>query len=137
MEEHGYLDTLNELHLYALHFVFLPRICQSLLMFKKGWNSHKVRTTGKSPHQMFTTSRIYNLETIDDRYGIEEDGPLVYGSDSEGLQVPPVQVSLSDAAMDRISTVDPLAESDNLGLDILSESFASVDTVINNCFIKN
>ena len=32
MEEHGYLDPLNELHLFALHFVFIPRIELDVLL---------------------------------------------------------------------------------------------------------
>ena len=123
MEEHGYLDPLNELHLFALHFVFIPRIRRSLTIFKNGWNSHKVRTTGKSPQQMFTTSRIQHLTMgeVNDCYGIDEDGPIPAVDDSEGVAVPPVQVVLSQEVTDRLSSVDPLVNSASMGFNVYNE----------------
>ncbi|KAF6725981.1 hypothetical protein FQA47_015798, partial [Oryzias melastigma] len=33
MEEHGVLDSLNELHLFCLHFIYLPRIQKAVREF--------------------------------------------------------------------------------------------------------
>ena len=69
LEKHRFLDPINELHLYALQYVYIPRINRSLQMFKDRWNSHKLCTTGRSLQQMFATSRIEHLdemEQIDD-----------------------------------------------------------------------
>ena len=40
------LDSLDEVHLWALHYVYLPRINASLDEFKSQWNHHGLRTTG-------------------------------------------------------------------------------------------
>ena len=52
MEENHTLDPLNEVDLYCLHYVYLPRINQSLTEFKESWNEHAVSTEGNmTPHQ--------------------------------------------------------------------------------------
>lgn len=38
MESSGVLDPTNELHLFALHFVFVPRINENLKLFWEGHN---------------------------------------------------------------------------------------------------
>ena len=45
LQERMLLDPLNADHLFALHFVFLPRINASLSEFKQQWNDHGMRTT--------------------------------------------------------------------------------------------
>ena len=45
LQERMLLDPPNEEHLFALHFVFLPRINASLSEFKQQWNDHGMRTT--------------------------------------------------------------------------------------------
>lgn len=54
LEEHGYLDITNQLHLFALHYVYLPRINRHLELFKRGWDMHPLSTEGnKSPVQLW------------------------------------------------------------------------------------
>ena len=45
LQERMLLDPLHEEHLFALHFVFSPRINASLSEFKQQWNHHGMRTT--------------------------------------------------------------------------------------------
>ena len=82
------LDTLNDEHLYALHYVYLPHINQALDKFRDGWNSHPIRTAhNKSPHQIFTAGALLlqhsNLtaldffDTVDVTYGVDDDEGLV------------------------------------------------------------
>lgn len=40
MEEEGVLDPLNEVDVYCLHFVFLPRLQSTLNTFIESWNNH-------------------------------------------------------------------------------------------------
>ena len=44
LEENGYLDISNEIHLFCLHFVFLPRINRHLGLFQEGFDNHPLRT---------------------------------------------------------------------------------------------
>lgn len=119
LEGEGVLDHTNELDLFALHFVYLPRIRQALLVFKNGWNCHKLRTTGKSPQQMYASSMIRQMvsaDDIDEQYGVDEDGPVAVEIDM--VEVPPVEVQLEDDILHQLSRIDPCQPSDSLGVDI-------------------
>ncbi len=39
MENSGILDSSNEMHIFALHYVFLPRINRNLQMFQEAYNA--------------------------------------------------------------------------------------------------
>ena len=39
---HDLLDPINEKHMFALHYVFAPRINKALREFKNAWNHHGV-----------------------------------------------------------------------------------------------
>jgi hypothetical protein len=47
-EEQGILDPDNLLHLYTLQYLFLPRINESLELFRRAWNLHPLRTVKKT-----------------------------------------------------------------------------------------
>ncbi len=54
LEDSGRLDPLNDIHLFALHYVYLARINRTLKGFLDGWNHHSIRTARHlSPHQLF------------------------------------------------------------------------------------
>jgi len=36
LEARGMLDPINEIHLYAIHYVYLPRINHALVQFSEG-----------------------------------------------------------------------------------------------------
>ncbi|VDI67231.1 Hypothetical predicted protein [Mytilus galloprovincialis] len=53
LEKHHILDETSELHLWCLHYVFVPRIRTALRVFKEGWNNHSLTSPGgKSPKQL-------------------------------------------------------------------------------------
>ena len=54
MEQCGMLDPSNEVHLFALHYVYLPRINKNLQLFAEGHNRSPISTEhGKSPLQLW------------------------------------------------------------------------------------
>ena len=54
MEESGLLIPTEETHLFALHYVYLPRINKSLQQFVSGFNNSPISTEHfKSPLQMW------------------------------------------------------------------------------------
>ena len=86
MEGQGVLNPLSDIHLYALHCIFLPRINTALDMFRKGWNSHKIAGTGgKSPLQLYAkgmlTTKHSGLPALDYFNEVDSD----YGSSDEGF----------------------------------------------------
>ena len=85
LEACGFLVPDDQLDLYSLHYVYIPRINRSLSQFEECWNHHGIRTANsKSPHQLFTMGALQlqrsGLRALDffssiaEHYGIEEVG---------------------------------------------------------------
>ena len=63
LESQLLLDPLNDIHLFALHYVYLPRINHSLQVFTQGWNYHGIRTVNEcNLMEMFLTDMIHSQE---------------------------------------------------------------------------
>ncbi|XP_076858392.1 uncharacterized protein LOC143512217 isoform X1 [Brachyhypopomus gauderio] len=61
MEEERLVDCTDEMHLFCVHYVFLPRLKSDLECFLSSWNRHPIRTEGNlSPEQLW---HIGNLQT--------------------------------------------------------------------------
>ncbi|KAF3835796.1 hypothetical protein F7725_028354, partial [Dissostichus mawsoni] len=61
MEEQGILDSLNELHLFCLHYVYLPRLERAVTEFVNQWNNHGLSTQGgQTPLQLWHSGVIHN-----------------------------------------------------------------------------
>ena len=55
LEYQGSLNPVNEYHLFALQYVFLPWLNKYMDSFMKSWNNHSFYTEhGHSPNQLFT-----------------------------------------------------------------------------------
>ncbi|KAG9272109.1 hypothetical protein AMEX_G13061 [Astyanax mexicanus] len=58
LEDHSALHPDNELHLFALHWIFLPQIQRHIKSFRDAWNFHGLRTErGQSPQQIWRRYR--------------------------------------------------------------------------------
>lgn len=64
LEDQGLLDISNEMHLFALHYVYISRLNKHLEMFRAAWDMHPLSTEGnKLPVQLWISSqRSSNLE---------------------------------------------------------------------------
>lgn len=139
MEHHVLLDPLNELHLWALQYVYIPRINRSLEEFTNSWNNHPIRTAQhKSPLQLFVAGAILlqnsDLEgldfSVDDSYGIDPDGPIP-AVEGVHVQVPqsPLHFSERDVA-DLNRSVNPCSISDNYGMDLYERTLGIISNFV-------
>ena len=138
MEYNDLLDPVNEKHLFALHYVFLPRINKAIEDFRNAWNHHGVRTErGMTPNQLFTMGMLQLknsgltamdfFDIIDDNYGVEEDG-LVPEEDDEGVEVPRNTLQLSEQQLSELQeAIDPLADSEDYGISIYTRTVHYLD----------
>lgn len=138
LERNSLLDSLNEIHLYALCYVFLPRINKSINEFRRQWNHHGMRTTNhQSPLSLWQTSMITapddssvtNWET----YGID-----VSGSDSAPIEtrnnvvVPNFGVSLGEEQLCHLQQeVNPMLDDGNNGIEHFLSTVAIIEMFIN------
>ena len=87
LEHQNLLDPDNDVHHYALHYVYLARINHSLSIFKDCWNHHGVRTEhNMSPYQLFTSGALHlqraGLHALD-FFNVVDDTHGAYGDSSE------------------------------------------------------
>lgn len=55
LEEEGFLNITNDLHVFTAHFVFLPRLQADLAFFMDSWNNHPISTEGNlTPQQLWS-----------------------------------------------------------------------------------
>ena len=145
METEGVLDHLNEVDIYCLHFVFIPRINDSLKIFMEGWNNHAMSTErDQTPYQMLVSGLIPQLQEIDE---VESESDS--GSDSERLQqachepvsVPRCSFTPCDVLAHELDGVNPLSLSDQHGRSHYSLAVRIVGDHLNNgcddCIVHN
>ena len=130
LEQHGLLDPLNELHIFALHYIFIPRINRALEAFQNGWNHHGMRTVSNlSPYQQFVRGKLELhssgltaldfFRNVDADYGVSIEDPVPSADEPAVVVVPPVRFSLSGEELNQIVAMyDPLQDSDNYGIDL-------------------
>ncbi|XP_034534661.1 uncharacterized protein LOC117809076 [Notolabrus celidotus] len=96
LEREGHLNPDCEVHLYALHWCFLPHILKHLQAFQHGWNCHRLSTEGnQSPLQLWTrhereTPQDQDSVQADTEYGVDWTGPC--GHRQPGVVVPEVEL---------------------------------------------
>ena len=94
LENCDLFDPLNPIHMYALHYIYLPRINKALHSFKEAWNDHGLRTQHElTPNQLFTavalrlrnagSSALDFLNEVPESYGIVS----LQGQDNDQLVI--------------------------------------------------
>lgn len=144
----GFLNIDILLHKIVLHFIFLPRINNSLKLFTDAWNHHPLRTErSRSPIRIWQMGmadiRNRSLNTtgsICGRDGTSDDWN-VYGIDPNVF--PPAPEDNSQVLVDNVlddypnlqnflqSNINPLAESGNLGVDLFLNALEICNNLIN------
>ncbi|CAB4420316.1 unnamed protein product [Rhizophagus irregularis] len=90
LEDRCGLNINNNVYLFCLHFVFLPRINENLKQWRVSWNNHKLRTEKhQTPIQLYTKGMIESGfrgmedEVVDPNdYGIDWEGPTSQDNDN-------------------------------------------------------
>ena len=144
LEHQNQLDPDNDIHRYALHYVYLPRINQSLRVFQECWNYHGVWTEhNMSPHQLFTAGALQLqrrglhaldfFEDVDEMYGVSEEDEDVYVPDDYTVHVPSNRSELSEEHLSQLRhIVNPVVDSSNFGIELYQQALAFVYSVHSN-----
>ena len=126
LEAYNLLDCLVDVHLFAFHYVYIPRINNALDEFIRQYNNHPLRTEhNMTPLQLFMVSPTSVDHVIADAstYGVKEDGPVpdIECPDNCVVVDPPV-CALSPAVQATLS--DPLSQDGNYGIDLYLQALA-------------
>ena len=65
MKQEGLLDPDNEVHLFCVHYIFIPRINNGLHEFSVAWNSHPLSTACNATPQQLWISGCHPQEDDD------------------------------------------------------------------------
>lgn len=123
LENNYILNSLDEVQLFALHYVYLPRINASLVEFVNQWNYHGMRTAyHQSPLALWHTgmlnlpneSAIINWEI----FGIDYDGPIPEVSTNNNVVVPDSEIVITEAQLQQLYlAVNPLSDDGDYGIN--------------------
>ena len=121
LEAEQMLDPTNEVDIFCLHFVFLPRVNKALADFKGSWNSHPLSTEGnKSPLQLFveglSASGQYTESPQQSNLDLSVPGPTPEEAEVEAVQVPSNKfVPCSQLLTDLQTVVNPISHCTDFG----------------------
>lgn len=133
LEYNDLLNSMDEVGLFAIQYIFLPRINRSLEQFKEAWNCHGLRTErGNTPYQLFTVgalrlrhsgiSALDFFESVPEDYGTEENVTVPVGDDG-GIEVPRTSVQLTDEQVAELhEQVNPLHDSTDYGISLYTRT---------------
>ena len=122
MEKTSILDPLNELHLFCLHYIYLPRITKSLEEFVDQMNQRPVSTEhNMSPLQLWTSGMLQNINsqhtalTVDEmeQYGVDPDESVTVSDEDYQVHIDPPTFALTEEQ--RMQLPDPFQNDHNQG----------------------
>ena len=127
MESVGILDSLDEHHLFCLHYIFMPRIRTATTEFINQWNHHGLSTQGgQTPLQLWHTGIINNIgqgntavdPVFDDNFYGTDEGPLPEVQTNNNVIVPDI-VTVNETMAQAIQlNFDPLQNDGNFGINL-------------------
>lgn len=138
LEHQNHLDPDQKCHCYALHYVYLKGINQSLSVFKDGWNHHSVWTEHHlSPHQLFVWGALQLqrrglhaldfFDHIDATYRVEDDPTAV--DDEYTVHISPNCFSLTE---EHLSELQGNVNPDNFSVDLYLETLEFLRCLVSN-----
>ena len=128
MEDEGILDISDDVHLFSLHHVYVPRINRSLNEFIQQMNNHPVSTeNNQSPLQMWERGMLENMhsghtalssEEIED-FGVDLEGVLSVEEEDYQVNVTSPTIELTDQQLTQMPS--PLQNDENCGVNIFKQ----------------
>ncbi|CAB4441421.1 unnamed protein product [Rhizophagus irregularis] len=127
LEDNYSLNIENSIHMFALHYIFIPRINFALETFIQSWNYHSLRTEShKTPRQLFLEGMVRNnlrgLEEVGvdlNHYGIDWEGPAPTDEGIEQVNLNSVANILTNSQLFSLQNfINPLSEDGNFGINL-------------------
>lgn len=141
LESEATLDALNDIDLFCLHHVFLPRINENLTSFLHGWNNHRISTEhGRTPMQLYVGGLVTEatVGTVPSHGSTLNPGILI-PQPNEEVEVPESSFQPCSQLVGAMQAVDPLATCTDFGKSFYLHTVQIVGTHLsggcNNCQI--
>lgn len=140
LEDRCGLDINNNVYMLCLHYVFLPRINQSLEKWRQSWNCHKIRTEENcSPLQLYTRGMIecgyrgMEDENVNpNEYGVDWESPQPEVDENTVFVDEPHNILTQTQRLLLQSLVDPLQQdNDGYGINVYNQTVRIVAQMLN------
>ena len=125
LEDSCLLDSNSECNLFALHYIYLPRINASLEQFVEQWNFHGIRTAGyQSPMALWHAGIMHSMDDEvlcePESYGIDFESTVSEIDSDCSVVVPQNKIELTEHEMAvlREHVPDPLYDDGNSGVEL-------------------
>ena len=129
LESSGLFNPDIEGHVYALHFIFIPRINRVLREFTNRWNCHPVSMAESfSPEQLFISgiftngyspsSEAVNFDLFGSGVDDEPDAPQPIEQNDYEITVPEIDIVLRDELTEFLHNIDPLQDDGNHAVNL-------------------
>lgn len=136
LEARGLLDPLNEVDMFCLHYIFVPRINSCLLQFQESWNHHAISTENNlTPMQLFVGGFTLLTQQNGDRATCTSASTGSSGVSNLATGIPaispapivtvdvPHMLFIPCAVLQQgLQQINPLAPSANFGLDLYQQA---------------
>ena len=148
LESAEMLDPNNEIDLYALHYVFIPRLNKSLEIFVMQWNNHALSSEhGRTPFQVWTQGfyqfaladhttvrEVLDPTSVDfQQYGIDDDGPVPQVQTENTVEIPRSAIELTNDEYQLLTeNVDPLFNNNDHGIHAYQSAKNILITLLND-----
>uniref|UniRef100_A0A3P9C2H8 Integrase core domain-containing protein n=1 Tax=Maylandia zebra TaxID=106582 RepID=A0A3P9C2H8_9CICH len=100
LEEDGLLDISDVIHLFGVHYIFVPRLRADLVTFVGGWNNHPSGQKLRDP-------------------GIDWESAVLQEESNSTVVVPEVECPLDEETLEGLQrTINPLEHSESHGRDL-------------------
>lgn len=152
LEGHDLLDVNNDIDLFCLHFVFLPRINVALQQFTEAYNNHGLRSEKNwSPYQLWINGMIHkdnqsasvvrevmgesHAEDVMATYGIDPDETFLFEGAEQGLDtelnIQADNEQFTELFENLSQQFDPLIQCDDYGTGIYNQVREYTRAVVN------
>lgn len=144
LEEDNSLDRLNDIDLFCLHYIYLPRINESLTSFTHGWNNHRISTEhGRTPLQLHVVGLLTEdqapINAVPSFISSTLNPGILLPEPNEGVDVPESSFEPCETLVRAMEVVDPLNNVTDFGKTLYLSTVNIVGTHLSagcdNCTI--
>ncbi len=129
-ESEGILDTLNDVDMYCLHHVFLPRLNKCVYDFQESWNNHGLSTEGNmTPYQLFAEgmrcATQLNMPTSLSMLHVSTNSQYLtvnLPAEDERVVVPTVSLTPCRGLLQQLRSIDPVQSCNDYGKELYSRT---------------
>lgn len=118
MEEDNRLNSLNEVDLFCLHSVFLPRLNRDLEVFMECWNNHPLSTANNlTPNQLFIRGAIEN-DITPTAHASDNSSHNEIPSSHDAVDVPRTSFNPCHILLQELEEIDVMQDVDDFGYSV-------------------